>query len=135
VKPQVIFVDATGVGTGVADRLKEEGYPVVRVHFGEKPRDGERYVLMRDELWGEMAEWLADEPASIEDDDDLASQLTSVQYGYDSKRRLKLEPKENMKNRGLSSPDDADALALTFARGSNTRKDAGAYRQLRGLED
>jgi hypothetical protein len=38
--------------------------------------------------------------------------LTSVQYGYDSKRRIKLEPKEKMKDRGLSSPDDADALTL-----------------------
>jgi hypothetical protein len=120
-KPDVIFVDATGVGTGVADRLKEEGYPVVRVHFGESPRDGDRYVLMRDELWGEMADWLADGPVSIEDDDDLAAQLTSVQYGYDSKRRLKMEPKEKMKDRGLHSPDDADALALTFARGSTAR--------------
>jgi hypothetical protein len=132
-KPDVIFVDATGVGTGVADRLKEEGYPVVRVHFGEKPRDGERYVLLRDELWGEMAEWLADEPASIEDDDDMASQLTSVQYGYDSKRRLKLESKEVMKSRGLHSPDDADALALTFARGTtNGNASAARFKAIRG---
>lgn len=113
----VIYVDATGVGTGVADRLIEQGYPVVRVHFGESPRDVDRYVLMRDELWGEMSEWLQDFPVSIDDDDDLAAQLTSVQYGYDSKRRIKLEPKEKMKDRGLGSPDDADALALTFARG------------------
>lgn len=127
-KPDVIYVDATGVGTGVADRLKEEGYPVVRVHFGESPRDGDRYVLMRDELWGEMSEWLADGLVSIEDDDDLASQLTSVQYGYDSKRRVKLEPKEKMKDRGLHSPDDADALALTFARGTTTTESAKNFR-------
>jgi hypothetical protein len=57
---------------------------------------------------------------SIEDDDDLAAQLTSVQYGYDSKRRIKLEPKEKLKDRGLRSPDDADALALTFFRGIAT---------------
>jgi hypothetical protein len=83
---------------------------------------------MRDELWGEMADWLADSPCSIEDDDDLASQLTSVQYGYDSKRRLKMEPKEKMKDRGLHSPDDADALALTFARGSASTANVAAYR-------
>lgn len=134
-KPDVIYVDATGVGTGVADRLKEEGYPVVRVHFGESPRDGDRYVLRRDELWGEMNEWLEDAPASIPDDDDLASQLTSVQYGYDSKRRVKLEPKEKMKDRGLHSPDDGDALALTFygARAMNAGADAGKFRRLRGI--
>lgn len=134
-KPDVIFVDATGIGTGVADRLKEEGYPVVRVHFGESPRDGDRYVLMRDELWGEMADWLADGPVSIEDDDDLASQLTSVQYGYDSKRRLKMEPKEKMKDRGLHSPDDADALALTFARGSASNKGVSDFRRSMGYDD
>jgi hypothetical protein len=116
-KPEVIFVDATGVGTGVADRLLEEGYPVVRVHFGGSPVDTERYVVKRDELWGELAEWLQDEPCSIDDDDDLAAQLTSVQYGHDSKRRIRMEPKEKMKSRGLKSPDDADALALTFAKG------------------
>lgn len=127
-KPDVIFVDATGIGTGVADRLKEEGYPVVRVHFGESPRDVDRYVLMRDELWGEMGDWLADGPVSIEDDDDLASQLTSVQYSYDSKRRLKLEPKEKMKDRGLHSPDDADALALTFGRGVPSNESPQAFR-------
>lgn len=118
-KPSCICVDATGVGTGVADRLKELGYPVIRVHFGESPRDDKKYVNCRDEMWGEMKDWLTDAPASIDDDDSLASQLTSVQYGYDSKRRVKLEPKEKMKDRGLKSPDDADALALTFYYGSS----------------
>lgn len=116
-RPDIINVDATGIGTGVCDRLKEEGYPAVRVHFGEAARDDTTYVLVRDEMWGDMKVWLEDHPASIDDDDDLAAQLTSVQYGYDSKRRIKLEPKEKMKERGLHSPDDADAAALTFARG------------------
>lgn len=133
-RPDAIFVDATGVGTGVCDRLKEEGYPAVRIHFGEKARDDERYALVRDEMWSEMAEWFEDEPVSIEDSDDLAAQLSSVQYGHDSKRRVKLEPKEKMKDRGLRSPDDADALALTFAKAAVTNKaDAAAYRRRRGL--
>lgn len=132
-KPDVIFVDATGVGTGVADRMKEEGYPVVRVHFGEAATQDDLYVTRRDELWGDMRDWFADRPVSIEDDNDVAAQLTSVQYGYDSKRRIKLEPKEKMKERGLKSPDDADALALTFARGgTGSSADAQAYRRLRG---
>ncbi len=133
-KPAVIYVDATGVGTGVADRLKEQGYPVVRVHFGEAPRDVDRYVLCRDEMWGEMKDWLEDGPVSIEDSDDLAAQLTSVQYGYDSKRRLKLEPKEKMKDRGLSSPDDGDSLALTFYKGGGNGGDSAAFRKLMGYD-
>ena len=133
-RPAAIYVDVTGIGTGVCDRLKEQGYPTVRVHFGEGARDKEKYGIMRDEMWGEMSEWLLDSPASIEDSDDLAAQLTSVQYGYDSKRRLKMEAKEAMKKRGLRSPDDADALALTFARGAlASHSDALAYRKAMGF--
>lgn len=136
-KPDVIVVDATGVGTGVADRIKELGYPVVRVHFGSAAFDNERFVNCRDECWGLMAEWMEDGPVSIEDDDSLAAQLTSVQYGYDSKRRIKLEPKEAMKKRGLRSPDDADSLALTFYRGAQKTggSTAADYRRLRGHDD
>lgn len=133
-KPDIIIVDRTGVGTGVCDRLKEEGYPAVGVHFGEAARDVDQFVTVRDEMWGLMAEWFADEPVSIDDDDDVASQLTAVQYSYDSKRRLKLESKEKMKERGIASPDDGDSLALTFARVAVTANDtARKFRQLRGL--
>lgn len=132
-KPDLICCDATGVGTGVADRLKELGYPVIRVHFGESARDKARFGICRDEMWGLMADWLEDGPVSIEDDDDLAAQLTSVQYSYDSSRRLKLESKEKMKDRGLASPDDADSLALTFYPGVPAHTDtARAFRRLRG---
>lgn len=115
-KPDVVFVDATN-SAGISDRLAEEGYPVVRIHFGEGAVDDKLYVNRRDELWGDMETWFQDKPVSIDDSDDLAAQLTSVQYSYDSKRRKKLEPKELMFKRGLRSPDDADALALTFAKG------------------
>lgn len=126
--PERVFVDATN-SAGIADRLKEEGYPAVRIHFGEAAIDDKLYVNRRDELWGDMLEWLQDKPASIPDEDDVAAQLTSVQYSYDSKRRKKLEPKEKMFERGLKSPDDADALALTFAKGGvGSAKSAQAFR-------
>lgn len=129
-----INVDATN-SAGITDRLRELGYPAVRVHFGESARQDDIYVNCRDEMWGEMLEWLRDKPASIPDDDSLGAQLTSVQKSYDSKRRLKLEPKEQMKKRGLRSPDDADALALTFYQGgAGTADDAAAFRRQRGLE-
>jgi hypothetical protein len=132
-KPDAICVDSTGVGTGVADRLLELGFPVIRVHFGESPRDKKRFVICRDEMWGLMSEWLEDGPVSIEDDDDLAAQLTSVQYSYDSARRLKLESKEKMKERGLASPDDADSLALTFYQHVPAHPEvAEKFRRLRG---
>ena len=47
--------------------------------------------------------------------EDLRTDLTSVEYGYTLRNELKLESKEDMKKRGLSSPDIGDALALTYA--------------------
>ena len=114
-KPDMINVDCTGVGSGVADRLIELGYPVNRVHFGSKALEDQQYVLRRDEMWGEAEKWFRDEPNAIPDDDALEFDLTAPQYTYDSSRRLKLERKEDMKKRGISSPDGGDSLALTFA--------------------
>lgn len=114
-KPRAINVDCTGVGSGVADRLIELGYPVNRVHFGAKAIDSEQYGIRRDEMWGEMRTWFEDEPSSLPDDEVLLSDLTGPSYSYDSSRRLKLESKESMKKRRLDSPDSGDALALTFA--------------------
>lgn len=114
-KPDAINVDCTGVGSGVADRLIELGYPVTRVHFGGKAIKSDIYGLRRDEIWGEMKRWFEDQPNAIPDDDALEADLTAPQYTYDSSRRMKLESKEQMRKRGISSPDSADALALTFA--------------------
>ena len=113
--PDIINVDCTGVGSGVADRLIELGYPVNRIHFGERAIQDEIYGIRRDEMWGEMRDWLMDKPAAIPEDTRLMADLTGPQHSYDSSRRLKLESKEQMKKRGLKSPDRADALALTFA--------------------
>jgi hypothetical protein len=114
-KPEYINVDCTGVGSGVADRLIELGYPVHRIHFGERAIESQLYAIRRDEMWGEMRDWFADEPCKIPDNDALEADLTAPQYSYDSSRRMKLERKEDMKRRGVHSPDAGDALALTFA--------------------
>ena len=115
-QPDAVNVDCTGVGSGVADRLLEMGYSQVnRVHFGERAIEGEQYGLRGDEMWGEFNAWLDDIPNSLPDDDVLERDLTGRRYGYDSSRRLRLESKEQMKKRGLKSPDSADAVALTFA--------------------
>ena len=116
-KPDAANIDCTGIGSGIADRMIELGYKVNRVHFGARAIRGEagEYVLRRDEMWGEMRDWFEDEPVQIFDDDVLAADLSGPQYTYDSSRRLKLESKKEMQKRGISSPDDGDAFALTFA--------------------
>lgn len=110
--PDAVFVDGGGVGGGVVDRLKQLGYRVIEVQSGERADDREQYMNKRAEMWGVMREWL--HTAAI-DDGDLVTDLTSPEYDITLKGQLRLETKDNMKKRGLDSPDDADALALTFA--------------------
>lgn len=114
---QKLFIDVGGLGAGVVDRLREMGLgdKIVAVNSGEKPLDNEKYYNKRAEMWGVMNDWLHDEPVEIPDSDELHGDLVGVSYSYDSNTRLKLEKKEDMKKRGLRSPDTGDALALTFA--------------------
>lgn len=120
-KPDAIFVDGGGVGGGVVDRLRMLRQPVVEVQFGAKPDKATEdaqiiYANKRAEMWGTMREWL--KGGIIPDDQELRADLTGVEYGYvmkEGKDAIQLEKKEDMKKRGLASPDKADALAISFA--------------------
>lgn len=115
--PIRVCIDIGGLGAGVYDRLKELGHGdvLVAVNGGSIPLDNVKYMNKRAEMWGEMKAWLNDWPCEIPDIDSLHSDLCGLKYKYDSKSRLVLEKKEDMKKRGIRSPDEADALALTFA--------------------
>ncbi len=118
-----IFVDGGGVGGGVVDRLRYLRMPVHEVQFGSKAdrampsQSGNlMYANKRAEMWGVMRDWLTG--AMLPHDQELIADLTGVEYGYVMKEgqdAIQLEKKEDMKKRGLASPDYADALALTFA--------------------
>jgi hypothetical protein len=115
--PDKVLVDIGGLGAGVYDRLLELGHAdiVCAVNGGQKPLDQKKYYNKRAEMWGEMNAWLNSFPCSIPDSDSLHADLCGIKYTIDSNSRLVMEKKELMKKRGLLSPDEADALALTFA--------------------
>lgn len=111
-----VFIDIGGLGVGIYDRLIELGHrKVYPVNFGSKATDDETYLNKRAEIWGEVKNWLKSLPVSVPDDDELHSDLISPRYSYDSMQRIKLEKKEEMRKRGVRSPDKGDALALTFS--------------------
>lgn len=118
-RADAVFVDGGGIGGGVVDRLRQLHVPVWDVQFGAKPDtfrpegDAARYANKRAEMWGAMRSWL--EGAAIPDLPDLRSQLSAPTYGFNNQGEIQLEKKEDMKRRGVDSPDLADALALTFA--------------------
>lgn len=116
-RPTRVFIDIGGLGSGIYDRLVELGfgYVITPINFGESASREDRYINKRAEMWGEMKAWLLAQPASIPPDDTLMGDLSGPTYGYDSNGRLKLESKDDMRKRGVKSPDVGDALALTFA--------------------
>ena len=112
--PDATFVDEGGLGAGVVDRLKQLGYKVIGVNFGAKAKNDTRYVNKRAEMWDACREWL-EAGGVIPNDPALKSDLIAPTYSYDPSNRIKLESKDDMKKRGMPSPDIADALVLTWA--------------------
>lgn len=117
-KPHAVFIDETGgYGGGPIDRLRQLGYTVIGVNFGARadgPVDGVECANKSAEMWAKMRQWLK-EGGAIEADSELCAELEGREFGYDVHNRIVLERKDDMKKRGLASPDCADALALTFA--------------------
>jgi phage terminase large subunit len=115
--PDAVFVDVGGVGAGVVDRLRQLGRDIIAVDSG-RSSDGTasaKTANKRAEMWTRMRDWLHQGAVAIPDDPRLEAQLTSVQYKHDANNAILLEKKEDIRKRGLPSPDRADALALTFA--------------------
>jgi len=129
----LIKVDDTGVGGGVTDRLNEViredrlyDWTVVPVNNSGKPtsdedehyenRGTETWATVRDLLQESFSRHMRGEAPTIElpNDDRLIAQLSQRKYRMTSRGKLALERKEDMKKRGLDSPDRADAVVLAF---------------------
>ena len=112
-KLHTMFIDSAGISGAVGARLRQLGHQnVIEVNFGADSPD-QHYAYMRDYMWGKMKEWLL--TGAIDAHTGLEVDLSGPGYSLDKRVRVKLESKEDMKKRGLDSPDDGDALALTFA--------------------
>jgi hypothetical protein len=111
-KADAVFIDA-GMGNGVVDQLRRLGREPIPVYFGGKSLSP-KYCNKRAQMWGDMGEWLKLGPM-LPPSADLFDEITAAEYHVNLRGEVQLEKKEEMKRRGLSSPDHADALALTFA--------------------
>ena len=121
IKVTAMFVDGSGVGGPIANRLQQLGFKnVFEIQFGAACPDKRHYANMRVWMWGRMRDWLAN--GMIDADLQLETDLTGPGYKHDAQDRLVLESKDDMKKRGLASPDGGDALALTFATYVGPRK-------------
>jgi hypothetical protein len=131
-KPAKVNIDVGGLGAGIYDRLVEQGYggsfgsgQLNAVNFGSKPieppplddsgKPSGGPANRRAEMWSNLKTALAGGNFSLPDSDSLQTDLTGPGYKYTSDGRLVLESKDEMRKRGMPSPDEGDAVALTFS--------------------
>jgi hypothetical protein len=112
-RPIQTFVDGSGIGAGVVDRLRQLNFSVVDVNGGNQSHNPS-FLNKRAEMWAEMKEAIIG-LLELPDDSNLKRELTAVQYGVTDKGRIKLQRKEDIMEDYGFSPDRADALALTYS--------------------
>lgn len=112
-KPLAIFVDGSGVGGGVVDRLRQLGLPIVDVIYSEKAQDN-MYLNLRTEMYHALKEFL--KYGRLDCDDDTEEELLATTYTYTQDgRKIKLISKDEIKSIIKRSPDKADSYAMHFA--------------------
>jgi len=117
-------VDVIGIGAGVVDRLREQGFDAVGVNFGagtdRTDKSGEVEMLnVRAAAWWGMRERLMEDEIALPIDDELTGDLVAPRYGYTSSGKLKVESKDDIRKRLGRSPDAGDAVVLAYYEGES----------------
>lgn len=113
-----IGVDDTGVGGGVTDGLEDAGLDVDAVNFGASAIEDDKFENKATEIWWNLREAIKHKELSLPNDTELINQLCSRKYRITRKGKIALETKDEMRKRGLKSPDRADALAIAYSCGA-----------------
>ena len=113
-QPAQTSIDEVGIGAGVVDRLREQGYGVRGINVAHAARQKDIFANLRAEGYWRLRELFAAGEISIPPDQQLLGELAALRYSYDSQGRILMESKEAMRQRGIPSPDKADALMLAF---------------------
>jgi hypothetical protein len=104
-RPHEILVDSIGLGAGVVDRLRELGLPVRGINVSESPAMGTTYKNLRAELWYKTKAWFEARDCRIPLDEALVAELATVRYFFTSNGKIQIESKDDIRKRGLKSPD------------------------------
>jgi phage terminase large subunit len=139
-RPGTLAIDVIGVGGGVVDRIREQNPPgtILAVNVADSPdHDEDLLVNLRSQVWWDARRAFdptntTDEPLSLARLDELnyqrlRAELTTVTYRMTSSGKVQIESKEEMKARGLPSPDLADAFCLALYARSRARRRVSSF--------
>lgn len=123
-EPDAIVIDGDGIGGAVVDLLRRHNYGmrdgrdiITEFHGGASANNAQMYFNRRAEVWGEARGALKN-GIEIPDDNELKTDLVGPEYGFSTRggfEVIQLESKDDMRSRGLASPDSGDAFAMSFA--------------------
>lgn len=111
-KATLLKLDDSGVGGGLTDIMKQRGYNVLAINFGQKPVDSDKYPNYISEAWFHLQGIM--DTVQLPLDKDLLQELSTRQFKMDTKGRRVVESKDDYKKRGYRSPDLADACILAY---------------------
>lgn len=111
-EPDLIGIDTIGLGAGVADRLREMGDNVLDINTSEKAEDEIKFKNLRAEMWWNVGRRFAEKDIKLTwQDEELRRELSAVSYLIHN-GKIKIEPKDKIKERLGRSPDKADAYIM-----------------------
>ena len=109
-----VIIDEIGIGAGVVDRLREQGYEVQGINVGRSAQDNRHYANLRAEGYWNLRQLFLEGNIRIPQDNEMVGQMAAIRYSFNSQGQVVIEGKEDMRRRGVPSPDKADALMLAF---------------------
>ncbi len=125
-----VNIDVIGVGAGLVDSMNAKDKEVTGVSAAATPENEEQYYNLRAELYGIVKEEIRRGALNIFEREKLIGQLVAPKREYKTRKGfvvLKLESKDDMTKRGISSPDIADALALSYYESTEILLDSLSY--------
>ena len=117
----VVRVDFAGMGeyftNDMADWLSRIDLPIqlIGVNVGRGSSDSSRYMNLRMELSWRLKQRFDEGKIRGVRDEKLRRELLSLRWFVTERGVRQMEPKKEMEERGVPSPDRADALTLAFA--------------------
>jgi len=125
-RAEVVYIDEPGVGGGVVDELldaQERGdipphVQLVPVNVGMPAVNGTEFSNMRAEAYWTLRSDIDGGRMQLPDDEVLIGQLSTLRWKMNSRGKVQIEGKDDMRSRGVTSPDRADALMLTCTDGA-----------------